>query len=90
MEAALGTGLGVMIAVVIGGVIGWLASVVMKTNAQMGMVANVVVGIIGANLGSWLAAVVGFAPQTPLAGAITAVVGASALIAVLRALGLFK
>ena len=39
---------------VIGGVIGWLASIVMKTNAQQGMVLNVVVGIIGAVLGGWL------------------------------------
>jgi len=39
---------------VVGGVIGWLASIVMKTNAQQGMVLNVVVGIIGAVLGGWL------------------------------------
>jgi uncharacterized membrane protein YeaQ/YmgE (transglycosylase-associated protein family) len=39
---------------VIGGVIGWLASIVMKTNAQQGIVLNVVVGIIGAVLGGWL------------------------------------
>ena len=39
---------------IIGGVIGWLASIVMKTNAQQGIVLNVVVGIIGAVLGGWL------------------------------------
>jgi len=39
---------------VVGGVIGWLASIVMKTNAQQGMVLSVVVGIIGAVLGGWL------------------------------------
>jgi uncharacterized membrane protein YeaQ/YmgE (transglycosylase-associated protein family) len=39
---------------VIGGIIGWLASIVMKTNAQQGMLLNVVVGIIGAVLGGWL------------------------------------
>jgi len=39
---------------VVGGVIGWLASIVMKTNAQQGIVLNVVVGIIGAVLGGWL------------------------------------
>ena len=39
---------------VIGGIIGWLASMVMKTDAQQGVILNVVVGIIGAMLGGWL------------------------------------
>ena len=39
---------------VIGGIIGWLASMVMKTDAQQGVVLNVVVGIVGALLGGWL------------------------------------
>ncbi|HSC07881.1 MAG TPA: GlsB/YeaQ/YmgE family stress response membrane protein [Steroidobacteraceae bacterium] len=41
---------------VIGGLVGWLASVVMKTDAQQGVVLNIVVGIIGALLGGWLLA----------------------------------
>jgi uncharacterized membrane protein YeaQ/YmgE (transglycosylase-associated protein family) len=36
---------------VVGGVIGWLASLVMKTDAQQGMFLNVVVGIVGALIG---------------------------------------
>ena len=40
--------------IVIGGVLGWLASLVMKTDAQQGMFLNVVVGIVGALLGGWL------------------------------------
>jgi len=39
---------------IVGGVIGWLASIVMKTNGQQGMFLNVVVGVIGAMLGGWL------------------------------------
>ena len=39
---------------VIGGVIGWLASMVMRTDAQQGVILNVVVGIVGALLGGWL------------------------------------
>ena len=39
---------------VIGGLVGWLASVVMRTDAQQGIVLNIVVGIIGALLGGWL------------------------------------
>ena len=41
---------------VVGGVIGWLASIVMKTDAQQGIVLNVVVGIVGAAIGGWFLA----------------------------------
>ncbi|WP_374586764.1 GlsB/YeaQ/YmgE family stress response membrane protein [Pseudoduganella sp.] len=40
--------------IVIGGILGWLASLVMKTDAQQGVFLNVVVGIVGALLGGWL------------------------------------
>jgi uncharacterized membrane protein YeaQ/YmgE (transglycosylase-associated protein family) len=42
--------------IVVGGIIGWLASLVMKTDAEQGMILNVVVGIVGALLGGWLLA----------------------------------
>ncbi|MDP3612383.1 MAG: GlsB/YeaQ/YmgE family stress response membrane protein, partial [Rubrivivax sp.] len=38
----------------VGGLSGWLATVLMKTNDQQGMLLNVVVGIVGAFLGGWL------------------------------------
>lgn len=41
---------------VIGGVLGWVASIIMRTDAQQGVVLNVVVGIVGALLGGWLLA----------------------------------
>ena len=39
---------------VIGGVIGWLASLIMKTDGQQGIILNIVVGVAGAFLGGWL------------------------------------
>ena len=39
---------------VVGGIIGWLASLLMKTDGQQGIILNVVVGIVGAMLGGWL------------------------------------
>lgn len=42
--------------IVIGGVLGWLASIIMKTDAQQGMFLNVIVGIVGALLGGWMLA----------------------------------
>ena len=42
--------------IVIGGILGWLASIVMKTDAQQGIFLNVVVGIVGALVGGWMLA----------------------------------
>jgi uncharacterized membrane protein YeaQ/YmgE (transglycosylase-associated protein family) len=42
--------------IIVGGILGWLASIVMKTNDQMGMILNIVVGIVGAFLGGLLLA----------------------------------
>jgi len=44
----------IIVWLVIGGLIGWVASMLMRTNAQQGIVLNVVVGIVGALLGGWL------------------------------------
>jgi len=38
---------------VVGGLIGWIASLIMKTDAQQGLILNIVVGIVGALLGGW-------------------------------------
>jgi uncharacterized membrane protein YeaQ/YmgE (transglycosylase-associated protein family) len=46
--------MGLIIALVVGGIIGWLASIVMRTDAQQGILLNIVVGIIGSLLGSFL------------------------------------
>lgn len=42
--------------IVIGGILGWIASMIMRTDAQQGIFLNIVVGIIGALLGGWLLA----------------------------------
>ncbi len=78
-----------IIQLIVGGVIGWLASMVMKTNAQMGVVANIIVGIVGAGLGGWLAGQLGTGGGPAMAW-IMAVAGAAILIALLKAIGVFK
>jgi len=82
--------MGWIIALIIGGIVGWLASIVMKTNAQMGMIANVLVGIVGSSLGFWLAGVLGIDPSGGFLRFVVAVLGAAVLIFILKALGLFK
>ena len=74
---------------IVGGVIGWIASMVMKTNAQMGLIANVIVGIIGAGIGGWIATKLGIGGGVALSW-LMAIVGAALLIALLKMVGLFK
>jgi len=38
----------------VGGILGWVASLIMRTDAQQGLFLNVVVGVVGAMLGGWL------------------------------------
>lgn len=45
--------MGIIIWLVMGGIVGWLASLIMKTDAQQGVLLNVVVGIVGAFLAGW-------------------------------------
>ena len=78
-----------IVQLIVGGVIGWLASIVMKTNAQMGLIANVVVGVLGAGIGGWLAGAIGMGGGAAMSW-VMAVVGASVLIALLKAIGIFK
>ena len=79
-----------IITIVVGGIIGWLASMVMKTSAQMGILANVIVGIIGSSLGFWVAGVLGLAAYGAITRWIVAVAGAAILIYILKLVGIFK
>ena len=74
---------------VLGGVIGWVASLIMDTDAQQGMFLNVVVGIVGALLGGWLIApLVGSSTinegDFSLVGLGVSLLGAIALLAIVR------
>jgi uncharacterized membrane protein YeaQ/YmgE (transglycosylase-associated protein family) len=64
---------------VVGGLIGWVASLIMKTDAQQGLLLNVIVGIVGALLGGWL--------LSPLVGAGTVNQGDFSLMGLLVSLG---
>ena len=60
--------MGLIILLIVGGIIGWLASIVMRTNGQQGIILNIVVGILGALLGGFL--------LTPLLGGASITSGA--------------
>jgi len=78
-----------IISLLIGGLVGWVASLVMKTDAQMGWIANVVIGVAGSVLGYWLAGVLGIVATNALLRFAIAVVGAVLLIFLLNRLGLY-
>jgi uncharacterized membrane protein YeaQ/YmgE (transglycosylase-associated protein family) len=74
---------------VVGGLIGWVASMIMRTDAQQGIILNVVVGIIGALLGGWLLAPL-FGTGTinqndfSLSGLLVSLLGAVILLAIVN------
>jgi len=82
--------MGWIVTLIVGGIVGWLASKLMKTDKQMGILANVIVGIIGSSLGFWVAGLLGFAAYGLIAQWVVSVAGAALLIFILKALGLFK
>jgi uncharacterized membrane protein YeaQ/YmgE (transglycosylase-associated protein family) len=46
--------MGILVWLIVGGVVGWLASIVMRTDAQQGILLNVIVGIVGALLAGFI------------------------------------
>jgi uncharacterized membrane protein YeaQ/YmgE (transglycosylase-associated protein family) len=82
--------MGWIVTLVVGGIVGWLASMAMKTNKQMGIISNVIVGIVGSSIGFWLAGLLGVAAYGVIAQWAVAVAGAALLIYILKALGIFK
>ena len=72
---------------VVGGLAGWVGSMIMKTDAQMGAVANIVVGVVGALIGGWVLNLVGTAPaagQLNIMSILSAILGAVILLFVVK------
>ena len=72
---------------IVGGIIGWLASIVMRTDARQGIILNIVVGIVGAFLGGFLGRSFGagasLEPFDPV-GLLWAFIGAILLLALVN------
>lgn len=71
-----------------GALVGWIASILMRENHRMGFISNIVVGLVGAALGMWLMQIFGMGPVDAfsLTGMLISVGGAVVLIALFRAL----
>jgi uncharacterized membrane protein YeaQ/YmgE (transglycosylase-associated protein family) len=75
--------------IIVGAIAGWLASLVMKTNAEQGLLMDIIVGIIGGILGGFILTALGIGgPVTGLniGSIVVAFIGAVILLAILRAL----
>ncbi len=80
--------MGIILWIVFGALVGWVASLIMKSDAEQVVVLNVIVGIIGAVIGGWLMSVIG---ESGVGGFnlysfLVALLGACILIAIVRAL----
>ena len=70
---------------IIGGLAGWIASIIMKTSQQQGLLLNIIVGIIGAFIGSFVFGLLGLGVEGAIIGnLIVATVGAVILLAILK------
>jgi uncharacterized membrane protein YeaQ/YmgE (transglycosylase-associated protein family) len=80
--------MGWIVAIIVGGVAGWLASMVMNRDASMGILWNIIVGIIGALLGNVIAGALfdtqGTIQTFNLTGFIIAIVGAIVLLGIVN------
>lgn len=79
-------GMNLLAWVIFGALAGWIASIIMRTNAEMGAVANIIVGIIGAFIGGFLARSLGGSGVTGfnLGSLIVAILGAIVLLFIVR------
>jgi len=88
--------MGLIITLIVGALVGWLASMIMGTNAQQGLILNIVVGIVGAFLGGWIFGdLLGFesagsSGSFSILGILWALLGAIILLAILKAVNVLK
>ncbi len=77
----------IVVWIIIGGLAGWVASMVMKTNASQGLLADIAVGVIGAFIGGFVLDAIGVGGDVTglnIASFGTAFLGAVIFLAILR------
>jgi uncharacterized membrane protein YeaQ/YmgE (transglycosylase-associated protein family) len=83
--------MGLIVWLIVGGVVGWLASIIMRTNAQQGMLLNVVVGIVGALIAGWVVSpMLGIATINQGITAATFLVSLAGAVILLAIVNLFR
>jgi uncharacterized membrane protein YeaQ/YmgE (transglycosylase-associated protein family) len=72
--------------IIFGGLVGWVASMIMKTDGQQGVVLNVILGIVGAVLGGWIVSLFGASGVTgfDLRSFVVALLGAVVFVGIIK------
>lgn len=81
--------MGILTWIIVGGLAGWVASMIMKTDAEQGAIANIVVGVIGALIGGCVMSMMGGNPDVmsfSVESFLVALLGAVILLAILKAI----
>ena len=80
--------MGIILWIFFGALVGWIASMIMKTDAEQGAGLNIIVGIVGAMLGGWIMSIVGKSGVNGfnLYSFLVALLGAVVLIAIVKAI----
>ena len=76
--------IGIIVWLVVGGIVGWLASIVMRTDAQQGILLNIVVGIVGAFLAGLIVGGGSINEGITLTSFLVSLVGAIVLLAIVN------
>lgn len=74
--------------IIFGALAGWIASIIMKKNSEMGAFANIIIGIVGGVLGGWIASLFGLGTVSGfnIVSLLIAIAGACLLLFVIGAL----
>jgi uncharacterized membrane protein YeaQ/YmgE (transglycosylase-associated protein family) len=80
--------MGIILWIIFGALVGWIASIIMKTDAQQGAMLNIIVGIVGAVLGGYIMNFFGESGTTGfnIYSFVVALIGAVVLIGIVQAL----
>lgn len=78
--------MGIISWIIFGAFVGWVASLIMKTDAEQGACMNVIVGIVGATLGGWIMSLFGYGgvDEFSIYSFLVALLGAVVLIALVK------
>ena len=79
--------MGWIIAIIVGGIIGWIASIIMNRNASMGIFWNIVVGVIGSFIGRFIGSLIGVGStltEFSVPGLLMSLLGAVVLLAIVN------
>lgn len=74
--------------IIFGALVGWIASLIMRTDAEQGALLNIIVGIVGSVLGGWIMSLLGYAGVNGfnLYSFVVSLIGAIVLIGLVRAI----